>query len=136
MFKLQQKRRFKRHRGVVSHVKVAQIQLFYFSIINKRNLFLASNSGVSIRRFNVTVVAAGGGESVGTTTSDSVSPVPRHRQTQPFASIPEDHAVDDTNNTLQLQQQTISSGAASRSASPAPSWDFSIDESDSVSYCY
>jgi hypothetical protein len=61
----------------------------------------------------------------------SVSPVPRHRG-QPFAVIPEDHALDDPTAPNQtLIPQNVNSG--SRCASPAPSWDFSLEESDSVS---
>lgn len=93
-------------------------------------LILSAKGGaVSVRRFNVTVISASGTDP-GTGSSDSVSPVPRHRG-QPFASIPEDHALDDHSpqNTT-YQQQNI---PGSRSSSPAPSWDFSQDESsDSV----
>ncbi|CAH0557199.1 unnamed protein product [Brassicogethes aeneus] len=83
---------------------------------------------VSVRRFNVTVVSS---VSEGTS-GGSVSPVPRHRG-QPFASIPEDHALDDDpvkNQNNLLQQKSLST--SSRCASPAPSWDFSLEDSDSV----
>lgn len=79
----------------------------------------------------MTVISAGGADSEGGT-SESVSPVLRHRG-QPFASIPEDHALDDHAPQQQniFQQQNVPN---SRCASPAPSWDFSLDESsDSVS---
>lgn len=84
----------------------------------------SSNKGNS-RRFNVTVVSSGPEGSALPT-----SPVPqRHtRAQQAFASIPEDYAVENTVSSL-VQQQSISS----RSASPASSWDFSLEESDSVS---
>ncbi|KAK4879544.1 hypothetical protein RN001_007690 [Aquatica leii] len=73
------------------------------------------------RRFNVTVVERGpSGEGAGPPTS----PVPRCRG-QPFASIPEDHALDESPIQQYLQY-------CSRSASPAPSWDFSNDNSDNM----
>ncbi|XP_068905121.1 5'-AMP-activated protein kinase subunit gamma-2 isoform X3 [Tenebrio molitor] len=79
------------------------------------------------RRFNVTVVS--GGPTVVEVSTGSVSPVPRHRG-QPFAVIPEDHALDDPTAPNQtLIPQNVNSG--SRCASPAPSWDFSLEESDS-----
>ncbi|KAL1490411.1 hypothetical protein ABEB36_013112 [Hypothenemus hampei] len=52
-----------------------------------------------------------------------VSPVPRHRG-QPFASIPEDHALDDP-PSVPVESE------CSRGSSPAPSWDFSQEDSDS-----
>lgn len=93
--------------------------------------FSAKGNAVSVRRFNVTVISASGADSGGAS-SESVSPVLRHRG-QPFASIPEDHALDDHEPQQKnvFQQQNLSN---SRCASPAPSWDFSLDESsDSVS---
>jgi len=57
-----------------------------------------------------------------------VSPVPRHRG-QPFASIPEDHALDDSSTVPVENDQP----ERSRGSSPEASWDFSLDESDSVS---
>ncbi|XP_031345628.1 uncharacterized protein LOC116172535 [Photinus pyralis] len=70
----------------------------------------------SARRFNVTVVSSGpSGEGAGPPTS----PVPRCRG-QPFASIPEDQPLDES----PIQQYL---DYCSRSASPAPSWDFSND---------
>nr|CAH7757524.1 unnamed protein product [Callosobruchus chinensis] len=55
----------------------------------------------------------------------------RHRAAHgPFASIPEDHALDDP---PPLQPPSGGGGqrsrAGSRCASPAPSWDFSLEES-------
>lgn len=81
--------------------------------------FVISGSSAGKIRFNVTVVASGGQEEGGAS-AYPVSPVPRHHRTHPFASIPEDYALDDPENQK------------NRSASPAPSWDFSND-SDSVS---
>ncbi|KAF5282793.1 hypothetical protein FQR65_LT02790 [Abscondita terminalis] len=73
------------------------------------------------RRFNVTVVERGApGEGAGPPTS----PVARCRG-QPFASIPEDHALDESPIQQYLEY-------CSRSASPAPSWDFSNENSDNM----
>ncbi|XP_060516938.1 5'-AMP-activated protein kinase subunit gamma-3 isoform X2 [Cylas formicarius] len=61
----------------------------------------------------------------------SASPVPRHRG-QPFASIPEDHALDDPpSQHSQGATPGPFSSESSRAASPVPSWDFSQEESDS-----
>lgn len=79
---------------------------------------IKGGSSSSKRRFNVTVVSSGPQEDGAS--AYPVSPVPRHQRTHPFASIPEDYVLDDRDNQK------------SRSASPAPSWDFSND-SDSVS---
>ncbi|KAL3282851.1 hypothetical protein HHI36_006012 [Cryptolaemus montrouzieri] len=87
--------------------------------------------GTTVRRFNVTVVSPSGavvteqGQGSGTT-----SPVPPRHRGQPFASIPEDHPLDDTITSV----QGLSLSGSSRCASPAPSWDFSLEDSDSVSY--
>ncbi|KAF7269920.1 hypothetical protein GWI33_017080 [Rhynchophorus ferrugineus] len=91
-----------------------------------------SNAATPSRRFNVTVVQSGGG-SGGTgdhhlPPQTCVSPAPRHRN-QHFASIPEDQALDDPPSTTVDNVNNESS----RGASPAPSWDFSQDDSDSVS---
>ncbi|KAF5297716.1 hypothetical protein FQA39_LY12047 [Lamprigera yunnana] len=73
------------------------------------------------RRFNVTVVASGtSGEGGG----PPPSPVARCRG-QPFASIPEDHALEESPIQQYLEY-------CSRSASPAPSWDFSYENSNNV----
>lgn len=92
--------------------------------------FSGTGGSTPVRRFNVTVVS--GGPSIQEGSAGSVSPVPRHRG-QPFASIPEDHALDDnlSPNTTLIQGSLSSS---SRCASPAPSWDFSLEDSDSVSF--
>lgn len=88
-----------------------------------------SGPATNVRRFNVTVVSPSGAvvteqcQTTGTT-----SPVPPRHRTQAFASIPEDHALDDTITSVQGV-----SYSSSRCASPAPSWDFSLDDSDSVS---
>lgn len=105
-----------------------------FSKLSVYFLFVAVKGvAVSVRRFNVTVISGSGTDS-GSGSSESVSPVPRHRG-QPFASIPEDHALDDHEpQQNSVYQQNVS---GSRCASPAPSWDFSLDESsDSVSLKY
>ncbi|CAH1970518.1 unnamed protein product [Acanthoscelides obtectus] len=107
----------------------------------------ATGQSVSIRRFNVTVVAppTSGADDV---THDMGGPgcpeilsspaSGRHRAGAhgPFASIPEDHALDDP---PPLQPPSGGGGqrsrGGSRCASPAPSWDFSLEESsDSVEY--
>lgn len=60
---------------------------------------------------------------------ESSSPVPRHRG-QPFASIPEDHALDsDEESQTEPYKSRLSTPKNSRCASPAPSWDFSQDDS-------
>lgn len=79
----------------------------------------------------MTVVSTGGATS-GEEPTESLSPVSRHRAQQPFASIPEDQALDGSlieNNVLQLQSLSNNN----RCLSPAPSWDFNLDDSsDSV----
>nr|XP_022908438.1 5'-AMP-activated protein kinase subunit gamma-2 isoform X2 [Onthophagus taurus] len=69
----------------------------------------------SNRRFNVTVVTTGPSDNGFNT---PMSPVPRHRGEQ-FASIPEDTVLEEPTHNIHF--------SGSRCASPAPSWDFSID---------
>lgn len=92
---------------------------------------LTGSGSAQSRRFNVTVVqpeGAYGGQGEHLPPQNCVSPVPRHRG-QPFASIPEDHALDDPPTAPLESERPV----YSRGASPAPSWDFSLDDSDSVS---
>lgn len=85
------------------------------------------------RRFDVIVVSDPTGDV--SVPESAASPVARHRVTQPFASIPEDHALDDNATAPAQHNHFLQHGASSsRSNSPAPDWDFSQDESsDSVS---
>lgn len=76
------------------------------------------------KRFNVTVVSTGAIEDGPPLPT---SPAPRHRTYPPFCSIPEDHALDNPGDMDNPMSQD------SRSESPALSWDFSNEESDSVS---
>lgn len=109
---------------LVSNIYLIYI-FYHIYLLCDCSLFSGSSNKANSRRFNVTVVSSGPEGSELPT-----SPVPqRHTRAQhPFASIPEDYAVENTVSS-QVQQQSISS----RSASPASSWDFSLEESDSVS---
>ncbi|KAK9888384.1 hypothetical protein WA026_000635 [Henosepilachna vigintioctopunctata] len=101
---------------------------FLYALLTAFNTNLNSSGATSGRRFNVTVVSPSGVVvSDQIQTQGTTSPVPPRHRGQPFASIPEDHPLDDTITSV----QGVSLSGSSRCPSPAPSWDFSLEESDS-----